>query len=61
MLTRAKKVVCAWVSLVLDKHRAEDPLGLSDVLFKRSEIHKRALDIFETDINDYVIVQTSTG
>lgn len=61
MLRRSKKVVCAWVSLMLEKHKNNEPFRLHEILFTRSEIHARTVEIFQMDIKDYVIKQITVG
>ena len=61
MLGRSKKVICAWVSLALERHKENRPFELPKVLFTRAELHERAEEIYQLTINDYIIQQMTVG
>ncbi len=58
-MRRTKKVACAWMSLMLEKHADFNNFKLSDILFTRPEIHQRTEKIFNISISDYVIIQAT--
>ena len=46
---------------MLEKHKNDQPFRLYEILFTRSEIHARTVEIFQMDIKDYVIKQITVG
>ena len=42
MLKKVDRLVCAWISLMLEKHGSEKGFELKDVLFTREELADRA-------------------
>lgn len=61
MLRKSKKVVCAWISMMLEKHNANRPFEVREIIFTRQEIHKRTIEIFREEISDYVVKQITVG
>ena len=61
MLRKSKKVVCAWISMMLEKHNANRPFEVREIIFTRREIHKRTIEIFREEISDYVVKQITVG
>lgn len=61
MLRRSKKVICAWISLALEKHKRNHPFEFPKVFFTRAELHARAEEIYHLSINDYIIRQMTVG
>lgn len=61
MLRKSQKVVCAWISLMLEKHRKNYPFEMKDILFTRAEIHRRTEEIFREEISDYIVKQITIG
>lgn len=46
MLKKVDRLVCAWISLMLEKHGCEKGFELKDVLFTREELADRANTLF---------------
>ena len=46
MLKKVDRLVCAWISLMLEKHSSERAFELKDVLFTREELADRANTLF---------------
>ena len=46
MLKKVDRLVCAWISLMLEKHGSEKGFELKDVLFTREELADRANTLF---------------
>ena len=44
MLKKVDRLVCAWISLMLEKHTDRTGLELKDVLFTREELANRAAE-----------------
>ena len=61
MLRKSEKAVCAWISLMLEKHRKNQPFEMKDILFTRAEIHRRTEEIFREEISDYIVKQITIG
>lgn len=61
MVRKSEKAVCAWISLMLEKHRKNQPFEMKDILFTRAEIHRRTEEIFREEISDYIVKQITIG